>query len=93
MKLYTSLLLLGLVSMLSFVASVMIPSGEGESHMAALPELRSSAEFADRIAEAVAERVALRRLRRPPTDAAREQAHGTSAPAPSGDRGSSGDPR
>ncbi|KAH1235612.1 putative LRR receptor-like serine/threonine-protein kinase [Glycine max] len=28
MKLYTSLLLLGLVSMLSFVASVMIPSGE-----------------------------------------------------------------
>lgn len=34
MKLYTSLLLLGLVSMLSFVASVMIPSGEGESHMA-----------------------------------------------------------
>lgn len=34
MKLYTSFLFLALVSMLSFVASVMIPSGEGESHMA-----------------------------------------------------------
>jgi len=32
MKLCTSLLLLGLVSMLSFVASVRVPSNEGKSY-------------------------------------------------------------